>query len=175
MTIPYFRENCVQKYFNLMAALIGFSSIVAVLVLQYGFNMQPCPLCIFERIVVLVLSCLLFLNYFVERVYLRTLIGMFFVKGLILAGYHSYILLNPNLSCAVFWSDSLLRLNMMVPWLDFMLESKSLCGQGQDTFLGVLLPLWVVVLLGGMAYFAYYSKLNIFKFINKKTPEESDV
>lgn len=165
----------MQKYFNLAASLIGFSSIAAVLVLQYGFNMQPCPLCIFERIVVLILSALLFLNYFIDRVYLRSLIGMLFLKGLLLAGYHSYILLNPNLSCAVFWSDSLLRINMMVPWLDFMLESKSLCGQGQDTFLGVLLPLWVVILLSGMAYFSYYSQLNIFKLFNKKTPETSDV
>lgn len=164
----------MQKYFNLAASLVGFASLGVVLVLQYGFDMQPCPLCIFERIVVFFLSCLLFINFFIDRVYLRLFIGSLFIKGLILAGYHTHILLNPDASCAIFWSHSLLEINMAVPWLNFMLESRSLCGQGQDTFLGVLLPLWVVILLIGMAYFAYYKHLNIFKKTNEKASVETD-
>lgn len=174
ITIPVFKPGVlVQKYLNLAGALIGFSSILIVLILQYAFDMQPCPLCIFERIVILALSVVMFLSFYLDRVYLRLIMSMFFIKGLLLAGYHSYILLNPENTCSVFWSETLLQLNMTVPWLDWLLESTSLCGHGKDTFLGVLLPIWVVVLLGGMAYFAYYSHINLFSFLYKKVPEES--
>lgn len=139
------------------AFLLGFAYY-----LQYARGMNPCPLCIFERGAVAALG----LVFLVAWLHHPRSFGRWFYAGLIvvvaavgtfIAARHVYIQHHPDtvMSCG---GASLKAMIQHLPPLEVVREV--LHGSGEcahvDTFLGVSLPLWVLIAmvvlgLGGVA------------------------
>jgi disulfide bond formation protein DsbB len=141
--------------FGLCAALIGYA-----LYLQYGLGLEPCPLCIFQRVVVLIMG-IVFLAAAVQdphdrgaRVYalLLTIAG---AVGIALALRHLWIQAQP--------AGSVPTCGM---GLNYMLETfpvadvieKVLKGSGEcskvDVVLGMSIPMWTLLLFVGLTGWA---------------------
>jgi len=145
---------------------IGFAVCAAMLVfayyLQFGQDMNPCPLCIFERITTAALGLVFLVAWahnpkrFGRWIYLALILVVSAV-GVFVSARHVYIQHNPGavMSCG---GASLKTMVQHLPPLEVIKEVLS--GSGDcahvDTFLGVSLPLWVLGLtsllgVGGIA------------------------
>ena len=84
------------KRSNIYAAILSFLMIVAALWIQLTYQLEPCPLCITQRIIFIVLGLLfvffvwLPLNFFVRIIYLLA-IGITSIVGLIFSARHVLI------------------------------------------------------------------------------------
>lgn len=132
--------------FAVCAALLGFAYY-----LQFGRGMNPCPLCIFERGAVAALGLVFLFAWLhhprsVGRWVYAGLILMVAAAGTFIAARHVYIQHNPGevMSCG---GASLKAMVRHLPPLEVI--RQVLRGSGEcahvDTFLGVSLPLWVLI------------------------------
>lgn len=139
---------------NALGALACASLMAYALYAQHGLGLEPCPLCIFQRVAVIALG-LLFLLAAVHpvrrggrRVY-SLLIGLVALAGIGVAGRHVWLTTLPPE-----------RVPACGPGLDFMLESFPLkevlttvlsgsgeCASVDWQFLGLSMPAWVLIAL----------------------------
>ncbi|MEO8307946.1 MAG: disulfide bond formation protein B [Pseudomonadota bacterium] len=138
---------------NLVAALLCFAMVGYALYSQYRLGLQPCPLCIFERLAITGLAVAFVLavlpgqgQLLLHRLF-ALLIGAVALTGAGIAGRHVYIQhLPPD------------RVPVCGATLDYMLDvfppadvvRKVLTGSGECakvdwTFLGLSMPGWVLV------------------------------
>jgi disulfide bond formation protein DsbB len=142
-----------------IANLVGFLVCVAMLAfayyLQYGpARLNPCPLCIFERIITAALA-LVFLAALLQHprrwgrwVYVA-LIFIVAGIGVFVSARHLYIQMHPGavMSCG---GASLKTMMAHLPFSEvvrLVLRGSGECAH-VDTFLGFTLPGWVLVLMG---------------------------
>jgi disulfide bond formation protein DsbB len=142
--------------------LLGFAwcaGLVAyALYVQYGLGQEPCPLCILQRVAVIVVG-IVFLAAFLHnpvdrpaRVY-GALINLAALAGIGVAARHMWILAQPPGSVAECGAS-----------LDYMMDvlplhevlSKVLTGSGECAkvtweFLGISMPAWVLINLVALA------------------------
>ena len=52
------------KKANLIGAVLSFSMIITALIIQLSYQLEPCPLCITQRIIYIVLGFILLLDYY---------------------------------------------------------------------------------------------------------------
>src|SRR5438105_1086544 len=133
--------------FAVCAALIGYA-----LYLQYGLELEPCPLCIFQRVVIIAMG-VIFLAAAIQdphdrgaRLYalLLTILGAI---GIALALRHLWIQAQPEgsvPSCGM-------GLNYMLETFPMMdVVEKVLKGSGEcnkvDVVLGLSIPMWTLLL-----------------------------
>lgn len=145
---------------------IGFAACALMLgfayYLEFGRGMNPCPLCIFERITTAALGLVFLVAWLhhpkrLGRWIYSLLILVVSAVGVFIAARHVYIQHHPGaiMSCGG------ASLNTMIHHLPpFEVIREVLRGSGDcahvDTFLGVSLPLWVLGLtsllgIGGIA------------------------
>jgi disulfide bond formation protein DsbB len=135
------------------AALVAYALYV-----QYGLGQEPCPLCILQRVAVIVVG-IVFLAAFLHnpvdrpaRVY-GALINLAALAGIGVAARHMWILAQPPGSVAECGAS-----------LDYMMDvlplhevlSKVLTGSGECAkvtweFLGISMPAWVLINLVALA------------------------
>jgi len=151
------------RYLNGYAAFIALLLLIAAGYLQFALKLPPCPLCVMQRLVVMLLG-LLFLAgaiYVPKKKPRKIFNGVIFavaVFGMALAGRHSYLQLIPQgstTSCG--------------PGLNFIFQNLSLteavkalllgtgdCGEVNWTFLALSIPEWTFIfmlLFAGVAFF----------------------
>lgn len=79
--------------------LLSFSSVVAALFLQFYYQLTPCPLCIFSRMTLIAIG-IIYAAWLVQRllfkkqmnVFYFCLVGVSVVGGLLLSGYHNWLM-----------------------------------------------------------------------------------
>ncbi len=147
--------------------LYGFVScvflMVAALYFQYALDMEPCPLCIFQRYFVILIGVLMLAGVIHNpRTTWRRLYGiaMFVISvlGIIVAGRHVWL---QNLP-----ADEVPECG---PGLEYMLESFPLtdalsmvfkgsgeCAEVNWSFLGLTIPGWTLVVFIGLAVFGLF-------------------
>ena len=131
------------------AGLLGFAYYA-----QYGLGLEPCPLCILQRVAVLVVG-LLFLAALLHdpgnrgaRVY-GVLIDLAALAGIAVAARQIWIINQPPGSVAE-CGASLDYMMAVLPWHEVL--AKVLTGSGECakvdwTFLGLNMPTWVLMSL----------------------------
>jgi len=131
------------------AGLLGFA-----LYAQYGLGLEPCPLCILQRVAVLVVG-LLFVAAFLHdpgdrgaRVY-GSLIDLAALAGIAVAARQIWIIAQPPGSVAE-CGASLDYMMAVLPWHEVL--AKVLTGSGECAkvdwqFLGLNMPTWVLISL----------------------------
>lgn len=143
--------------FAVCALMLGFAYY-----LQFGRGMNPCALCIFERITTAALG-LVFLAAWLHhpkrfgRWIYAVLILLVAAVGVFVSARHVYIQHLPPEQIGSCGASLNMLLNHLPPW---QVIREVLRGSGEcahvDTFLGVSLPLWVLGLtsllgIGGIA------------------------
>ena len=132
------------------AALIAYA-----LYAEHVLGLAPCPLCIFQRVAVIVISVLFLLAALHQpgrtgaRVY-TVLIGIASLAGIAIAARHIWIQAQPPGSVAACGAD----LNYMMDILPLteviskVLTGSGECGELNWSLLGLSMPWWVAIALG---------------------------
>lgn len=159
--MTFLNRILMPRALNWLAFLVCALSIVAALIMQYGFEMEPCPLCIFQRLAVIAAGLIFLLaalhgpKSWGRRVY----------------GFAALVAVGVGAALAIrhLWLQSLPpdKVPSCGPGLDYLYETfplheviaKVLHGSGecaaiQGHFLGLTLPGWTLLLfiaLGAVA------------------------
>ena len=161
MTIPN-RRILNLAGFLCCAGLMGFA-----LFAQHVLRLDPCPLCVFQRVAVIGLGIVFLIAALHDpkawggRVYIA-LLGLFTIEGVGVAGWHVWLQnLPPDEvpSCG--------------PGLDYMLDNFPLgdalqmvfkgsgeCADVVWSFLGLSMPAWVVISVAGLGSIGIWNNLR---------------
>ena len=158
------------KRSNIFAALLSFLMIVAALWIQLTYQLEPCPLCITQRIIFIVLGLLfvffvwLPLNFFVRIIYLLA-IGITSIVGLIFSARHvliqqKYIMVPAECGIDL---DYMFENFPLMEAFNLLFQGTGDCSKVDWTFYGLSLPMMAFL---GYLFFLIYA-LFIFKKIKK--------
>jgi len=148
--------------FSVCAALIAFA-----LYAQYGMGLDPCPLCIFQRIAVICVGALFLIAALHHpgstggRVY-GGLLLLTVIAGAAISARHIWIQAQPEGTVAA-CGASLNYLMDIMPVMDVI--TKVLTGSGECsridwTLLGLSMPWWVLFALVGLGAWAGWVNLR---------------
>ena len=158
------------KRSNIYAALLSFLMIVAALWIQLTYQLEPCPLCITQRIIFIVLVLLfvffvwLPLNFFVRIIYLIA-IGITSMAGLIFSVRHVLIqqkYITVPAECGIDL-DYMFENFPLMEAFNLLFQGTGDCSKVDWTFYGLSLPMMAFL---GYLFFLIYA-LFIFKKIKK--------
>jgi protein dithiol:quinone oxidoreductase len=151
---------------------LGFLACVGLmgyaLYAQYVLGLQPCPLCIFQRIATIVTG-ILFLIATIHnprgiggRVY-GALIALAALGGMLISARHVWIQAQPPGTVAACGADLnyLLEIMPVTDVISKVLTGSGECGTVDWTFLGLSMPWWVAIslaVLGAWALLVNYKK-----------------
>ena len=142
---------------NLVGALLCGALLGYALYVQYGLGLEPCPLCVLQRVAVIAAGVLFLVAAAHDpanrgaRVY-GALIDLAALSGILVAARHMWIIAQPPGTVAECGAS-----------LDYMMDvlplhevlAKVLAGSGECakidwTFLGLNMPTWVLIALVGV-------------------------
>ncbi|MGR3807440.1 disulfide bond formation protein DsbB [Pasteurella testudinis] len=137
------------SWFLLLLSCVAFEG--AGLYFQHVMKLEPCVMCIYERVAILGIALAAVFAMLAPRLLLVRLlalaIGLFSaVKGLLLALQHTDYQLNPapwNQCPLMVEFPTTLPLNK---WLPQMFEAYGSCSELQWSFLGFAMPQWLIVI-----------------------------
>ncbi len=148
-------------------AVLCAALMAAALYLQHVLRLDPCPLCIFQRIFVILLGAVMLVAAVHDprgpgrKVY-GALVALLGVAGLAVAGRHVWLQHLP--------ADQVPECG---PGLEYMLEAFPLtetlsmvfrgsgeCAEVQWTFLALSIPEWTLIVFVGLTLFAGYLLLT---------------
>lgn len=139
-----------------LIAAASFASVIAALVAQHGFGMQPCPWCILQRIVFLLIGLVALLAA-LGGATLRRLLGLLIVP-LALAGaaaaLYQHFVAAKSSSCELTFADRLIRSLRLDSLLPSVFEVRGSCADAAVDLFGVPFEFWslaLFVLLGAGA------------------------
>ena len=147
----------VRRTGNLLGLLACAGLICYALFVQYGMGLEPCPLCILQRIAVITAG-VLFLVALVHnpgdrgaRVY-GLLIDLAALAGIAVAARHIWIIAQPPGAVAECGASLDYMLDVL-PWHEVL--GKVLTGSGECAkidwqFVGLNMPTWVLIALAGV-------------------------
>lgn len=152
MNLPVGRRLGNGLGFLACAALIAYA-----LYAEHVLELAPCPLCIFQRVAVIVIG-LLFLIAALHnparagaRVY-GVLIAIAAVGGVAVAARHIWIQAQPPGSVAACGADLnyLMDIMPLTEVISKVLTGSGECGKIDWTLLGLSMPWWVAIALAGL-------------------------
>jgi len=158
------------KRSNIYAAILSFLMIVAALWIQLTYQLEPCPLCITQRIIFIVLGLLfvffvwLPLNFFVRIIYLLAIV-ITSIVGLIFSARHVLIqqkYITVPAECGIDL-DYMFENFPLLEAFNLLFQGTGDCSKVDWTFYGLSLPMMAFL---GYLFFLIYA-LFIFKTIKK--------
>jgi disulfide bond formation protein DsbB len=138
--------------------LIGLAACVALisyaLYAQYGLHLEPCPLCILQRVAVMATGAIFLLAFLHDpgdrgaRVY-GTLIDLVALAGILVAARQIWIIAQPPGSVAECGAslDYMMDVLPLHEVLGKVLSGSGECAKVDWTFLGLNMPTWVLMAL----------------------------
>ena len=138
--------------------LIGLAACVALLsyalYAQYGLHLEPCPLCILQRVAVMAAGALFLLAFLHDpgdrgaRVY-GALIDLVALAGILVAARQIWIIAQPPGSVAECGAslDYMMDVLPLHEVLGKVLSGSGECAKVDWTFLGLNMPTWVLMAL----------------------------
>lgn len=155
---------------NLVAFLLCFAMIIMAAYLQFSKGLEPCPLCVVQRFLVVVLG-LIFLIGFLHRStgwgikFHGLLVCLIAGAGIAAAGRQTYLQwLPPNQlpPCAPNLSYILEKLS----WADsirFLIRGSADCAQVKWTLLNLSIPEWT------LGFFILFAIFGLWELFSKKS------
>jgi len=157
-----------RRVFNLAAFLVCAGMMAFALYAEHKLFMDPCPLCVFQRIAVIGLGLAFLLLAihnpqpgWAKRIYLG-LLGLAGIGGIVVAGRHVWLQsLPPD------------KVPSCGPGLGYMLDNFTFadalkmvftgsgeCAEVDWSLLGLSMPAWVLVSVIGLAAFGFWNNLH---------------
>ena len=135
----------------LLAFISCISLIGAAYYFEYVLYLDPCPLCMMQRIAVLLVGLVALVGFFVKtdgaHVIVSVLMGLAAIFGISVAGRHIWIQNLPADQVPT-CGPSLEYMVDTLPWaevLSIMLRGNGNCADLQWSFLGLSMPTWVLL------------------------------
>ena len=145
-------------------ALGCFGLVAFGMALQEMLRLSPCPLCIFQRFLYLLIGGLALTGFILPMVRLLWIaaIGLLALFGAGVAAYQSWMQLFPDLASECSYTDPNM-IESFVDWLGMQLPSLFLatgfCSSKEWVFLGLSMANWsVLIFLGIAAYVALLAR-----------------
>ncbi|HSW52059.1 MAG TPA: disulfide bond formation protein B [Sulfuricaulis sp.] len=151
--------------------LVCAALMAAALYFQYGMNLEPCPLCIFQRVFVIVTGLILLAGALHNpgRIGRRVYGGLVALAAALGAGFawrHVWIENLPvdQLPGCGYSLNDMLETFPLLKTLRLVLEGSGGCGEITWSFLGLSMPSWTLVffvgfiLLGLMLLFTSFGR-----------------
>lgn len=140
------------------AAMLGFAYY-----LQFARELIPCPLCIFERVIIAALG-LVFLMALLQHPrrwgrYVYSLLVMIVAAiGVFVSARHLYIQHLPAGQAPVCGASLDTMIHHLPPWewIRLVLHGSGECSRISFTLLGLSLPGWVLVAMVGLGFFGIW-------------------
>jgi len=139
---------------NLLGVLACLGLIGYALYAQYGLGLEPCPLCILQRVAVIGVGALFVLAWLHDpgdrgaRIY-GALIDLVAVAGILVAARQIWIINQPPGSVAECGAslDYMMAVLPLHEVLAKVLSGSGECAKVDWTFLGLYMPTWVLIAL----------------------------
>ena len=157
-----------RRVLNLAAFLVCAGMMAFALYAEHKLFMDPCPLCVFQRIAVIGLGLAFLLLAihnpqpgWAKRIYLG-LLGLAGIGGIVVAGRHVWLQsLPPDKvpSCG----PGLGYMLDNVPFADalkMVFTGSGECAEVDWSLLGLSMPAWVLVSVIGLAAFGFWNNLH---------------
>ena len=159
---------CLVSWWSALAVRVRFSTLAATafglvlfgLQLQAMLNLSPCPLCIFQRLLVLSLGSLALMGFLCPRLAWGIWGTMLLLAlgGMAVAGYQSWMQMFPHLAAKCSYSDPNLIEQLVdmlgMQWPKLFLAT-GFCESREWVWLGLSLANWAFVAFSGFATAAW--------------------
>ena len=153
MNIDQFKN---QRFVFLAASILCAALIGIALYFEHVMGLEPCPLCIFQRVVIIATGVVCFAAFLqnpavmARRIY-GTLIGLLSISGIALAGRHLWLQSLPPEKVPTCGPglEYLLNVFPLMQVLEFVLKGSGECAKVSWTFLGISIPGWTLLIFIG--------------------------
>jgi disulfide bond formation protein DsbB len=154
----------ISRYIWLAIALISAGLVVGSLMLVAWLKLQPCPLCIFQRLLFMIMSILAFLAFVGTRHAMGKTAGVLTlltaIAGAGVAGYQVWLQAQPAAMFTCGAGDPTL-IERMVDWLGqqipFLFLATGVCQDKALLILGFSLAAWALAIFTASAVAALYA------------------
>jgi protein dithiol:quinone oxidoreductase len=120
--------------------LVGFA-----LYLQHQMGWAPCPLCVIQRYVYVLVALLALLFAILPRGASRFgagLTGLAALGGAGVAGWHVWVKANPSVSCGIDPLETSLNRIPPAEWMPFLFKADGMCSTPYPPILGLDITQW---------------------------------
>lgn len=139
-----------SRLFFIFLFLVASGLSLASLYFQFVMDLEPCPLCITQRIAVIALTILYFCAIFIKKrktLIINTSLQLFFALfGAGIAGRHVWLIHHPNEANSGCMPDMSILWHYM-PLQDLLkvfFSGSGSCVQAPWTWLGITMPEWTL-------------------------------
>jgi len=126
-------------------ALVSFGAVVAALVTQHVFEMQPCPWCVLQRLIFVAIGVFAVLGL-VWRGPAGSRVAGTFALLLAIAGIAAalwqHFVAAKSASCNLTLADRIMTASQLDRLLPDVFEARASCADAAVTVLGVPYPIW---------------------------------
>lgn len=143
-----------------LIASVSIGSVLVALVLQHGFNMQPCAWCTVQRLVYLLIGAIALVAVVAKGLLttriLMSVIALLGTCGMIAALYQHFVA-SQSASCKLTFADKLMinsGLDGGIPWL---FQATALCQDANIPLVGVPFAIWSLALFAVITVIALIS------------------
>jgi len=152
----------VQKM-NFIAFLVCFALLLFALYLEIHMKLEPCPLCILQRVLIMLLGVLFLIGalldfqYTSRRVYYFIIFLVAFL-GVIIAARHVWLELSPPVEAAACGAGItyLFQMLPMTEALKLVFLGTGECAKISWRFLGLSIPAWTLLWFIIFALFSFW-------------------
>jgi disulfide bond formation protein DsbB len=137
-----------SKSLYLLVALISIALLGFAMYLQIVEEMQPCPLCVIQRYMFVLIAAFSLLAYFMPAGARRAGAGLGLlaaIGGAGTAGWHLWVKAHPGVSCGVDPMEN--SLNQILPAKLFpqMFSADGFCSAPWPPVFGLQIPTWALI------------------------------
>jgi len=141
--------------FFFCVGLVGF----AVIYVQGVQQLDPCPLCVVQRIAYLFCALAALAGVFVvSRLMVRffaLLLGLFSLFGAVIASHQLWLIyFGDPFSCEVSLEEQLLNTLPLAQWWPLMFDASGSCIDASAVFFGLPIAVWSLLAFAGVALMA---------------------
>lgn len=146
-------------------ALLAFGAIALAVVLQHGFDYEPCPWCTLQRLIYLLIGLAAVLAMLLRRsravaLAIAAIVPVASIAGAF-AAWHQHSVAALSDSCALTFADRFMGALWLPDLWPAMFEARARCDEANLPWLGVPFALWslaMFVLLAGLGLRAFRAR-----------------
>lgn len=131
-----------------IVAVIALGLVGFALYLQHYMGWAPCPLCVIQRYLFVLLAVVCLLFALLPRGASRFGAGLgslISLSGAGVAGWHVWVKANPTVSCGIDPLETSLNRIPPAEWFPFLFKADGLCATPYPPILGLDTPQWSLV------------------------------
>lgn len=154
-----------MRWINLIAFLTCIGSLIGAAYFQLGMNMQPCPLCIVQRVVFLSLALVFLVRVLYEpgrmgRKIHAAMVILIAGFGIFVAGRHVWLIYHAEqaMNSCSFDLATMLNLLPLTQTIKMLFAGSGDCAKETWTFLRLYLPEWALL------FFGMYAIIGVVEF-----------